>query len=216
MRLLRVARLSALLAGLVLACAASSASAATTPVSIVLRPAQIGPGYQLRTRSDSNCVTGCVTLDLCGYAFTTEPLRTARAQLNYLHAEPAVQISNEVVTYRKGGAAKALAEVRRAVARCPRTPVASSVKGVPALRYRLTRVDEPGLLPASIALQVHVQGTQQGKAVSFTDIYVYQVRGTVLSVVYAYPGAGITVKQQLAVARRASLASAGNLRRAIP
>lgn len=204
-----------LLAALILALVPATAGAAPTPVSIVLRPSQIGPGYQLKTRPDSSCVKGCVTLDLCGYAFTTEPLRTARAQLNYLHVDPAVQISNEVVFYRKGGAARSLAQVRKAVASCPKRPVKSSVAGVPAFTYRLTPVHAAGLLQSSLALQVHVSGKRQGKAIAFSDVYIYQVRGNALSVVYAYPGAGITLRQQLIVARRAARASAANLRRAL-
>ena len=183
---------------------------------MVLRPSQIGQGYQLKTRPDSTCVARCVTLDLCGYPFTTEPLRTARAQLDYVHPDPAVQLSNEVVTYRKGGAAKALREVGLAVATCPRRPVKSTVRGVPLLAYTLTRFRDRALLPGSIALRVHVRGKLQGKPVELTDVYIYQARGDTLSVVYAYPEAGITLGRQLRVGRHAAEASAANLRRAIP
>src|SRR5918911_5117485 len=73
-----------------------------TPVltRVVLRAAQVGPGYRLQQRPDGHGVRGLVTLDLCGFSFPSERLRTARLQVNYVRSGSTVRLSNEVVTYR--------------------------------------------------------------------------------------------------------------------
>jgi len=161
-------------------------------------------------RPDSRGVRNTVTLDMCGFNFRSEQLRTARLQVDYVRAGSAVKLSNEVVSYRTGGARAALAEVGRAVARCPRGPVASAIQGTGPLTYRIARIRVSGLLPRSIALRMHISGIANGRHVSFTTIVVYQERGDVLSGLYTMGG---TIAEQRALAARAARASGTDIRR---
>ena len=152
-------------------------SAGTPGLStFVLQAAQVGTGYRLQERSDSHCVQQCVTLDLCGFTFKSETLRTGRLQVNYLR-KGSLTLSNEVVSYRSGGAASAIDELDRAVATCPGTPVPSTVQGVGPLTYRLTRLTDNHLLPGYVALRVHISGKANGKSISGTAVAVYQTEG---------------------------------------
>ena len=164
---------AALLAGTVLLIAPygfAATPAAPRLAQIVLAPPQIGPGYRLVVRSDSICLSLCATLDLCGFSFASEGLRIARLQVNYVRPGRAVALSNEVVRYRPGGAGQALAEARRAVARCPSTPVSSNVKGVPPLTYRPTRLVDRHLLPGYVALRLRLSGGAKGTRVDETVV----------------------------------------------
>ena len=184
-----------------------AAAAATTPTGrasgvqldkLVLRASQIGPGYTLHKRPDGHGVAGFVTLDMCGYRFTSEALRTGRLQVNYTRKGTAIGFSNEVVTYAPGGTRLAVREMNQAVNRCPTKPVPSTVQGVPPLTYRITRLSTAGLLPGAIALRVRISGVYKGKPLSETDTLVYQVRGNILSGVYAY-GGPTTVRDRAAL-----------------
>jgi hypothetical protein len=192
---------------------AGGASAATRGEAnlngLILRAAQVGSGYHLQQRPDGHGA-GYVTLDLCGFAFPSESLRTDRLQVNYVHSGKAVQASNEVVTYRTGGARQALAEVTHAARHCPRGPVGSNVKGVPPLTYRISEIRDARLLPQHLALRIHFSGTVNGKHREDTVIGVYQIRQDVLSGVYAYEG---TVADRIRICLHAAEESAKNLKR---
>ena len=177
---------------------------------LVLRAAQVGAGYHLQQRPDGHGARGYVTLDLCGFAFPSESLRTDRLQVNYVHAGKVVQASNEVVTYRTGGAQQALREVTRAARHCPRGPVGSNVKGVPPLTYRISEIPDARLLPQHLALNIHYSGTIKGKHSEGTVIAVYQVRRDALSGVYAYEG---SIANRIQVCLHAAEESAKNLTR---
>jgi hypothetical protein len=178
---------------------------------LILRPAQVGPGYALQLRPDSHGVKGTVTMDMCGYNFRSEMQRAARLQVNYTKSGSTVGLSNEVVVYRPGGAQKAMHEVQQAVAHCPHTPVKSAIAGVGPLTYRIERLSPPhGLLPDAIALILHVTGTANGHHVALSSTVVYQSRGNVLSGVY---GDGRPLATQKRLVLRGAEASAGNLKR---
>jgi opacity protein-like surface antigen len=168
---------------------AAAAGAAVQPLGkLILRPAQVGPGYRLVQRPDGHGAQGFVTLDMCGYQFLSEALRTGRLQVNYVKSGAAIKFSNEVVTYVKGGAQFALREVSKAVATCPRGPVTGNVKGEPPTTYRITTLHPSGLLAGAIVLRARISATVNGKQVSEEDSVIYQVRGNVLSAVYTYGG----------------------------
>ena len=195
-----------------LAVSATAASAAPTGGAqldkLVLRASQLGPGYKLLHRADGDGAKGFVTLDMCGYRFTSEAARTDRLQVNYDRAGAVIKYSNEVVSYAPGGTRLALRELNRAVNRCPSGPVSSTVRGVPQLTYRITRLSTAGLLPGAVALRINVSGVYKGKRFSVTDAAIYQVRGNVLSGLYAYGG---SVKQRERAALRAAKQSRANL-----
>jgi hypothetical protein len=118
--------------------------------------------------------------------------------VNYTRKGTAIGFSNEVVNYAPGGTRLAVREMNQAVNRCPTKPVPSTVQGVPPLTYRITRLSTAGLLPGAIALRVRISGVYKGKPLSETDTLVYQVRGNILSGVYAY-GGPTTVRDRAAL-----------------
>src|SRR5438105_15275448 len=96
---------------------------------LALKPAQVGQGYVLVQRTDGHG-TAQRTLDLCGTSnYASESMRTARLQVNYLRPKGKYAISNEVVTYKAGGAAQAMRELAQHAAHCPTKPIA--VEGQP-------------------------------------------------------------------------------------
>lgn len=197
----------------VLAVSATAAAAGTTAHvdldRLVLRASQLGPGYKLLHRSaDGRGADGFVTLDLCGYRFTSEARRTDRLQVNYLRPGAVIKYSNEVVSYTPGGTRLAIRELNQAVNRCPAGPVDSTVQGVPPLTYRITRLPTTGLLPGSVALRINVSGVYRGKRFSETDTAIYQAHGNVLSALYAYGGSN---KERERAALRAAKQSRANL-----
>jgi hypothetical protein len=197
--------------GAVLAGSAQARTGAQpTPSALVLKGKQVGPGYRLLQRPDGHGVNGYVTLDLCGFGFPSEQLRTARLQVNYARPGAPVKLSNEVVTYRPGGAAQAMREVALAVVHCPTKPVASNVQGVGPVTYRIRRLPSSDLLPGAIALRIRLSGTVRGKRLTETDTDIYQRSGNVLSAVYAFGGTQ-TARERIAL--HAAAESASNLTR---
>ncbi len=61
--------------------------------ALVLKGNQVGPGYRLLQRPDGYGVAGFVTLDMCGFTFRSEQLRTARLQVNYVRTGSPVKLS---------------------------------------------------------------------------------------------------------------------------
>jgi hypothetical protein len=196
------------LAVLVLALLVASSALGASVSGVVLKAAQIGPGYRLKLRPDSHALRNAVTLDVCGFSFASEQLRTARLQVDYSAPGQPVSLSNEVVSYRPGGAQEALREVNQAVSRCPSHPVGSPVQGVGPVTWRLTRLSGKGLLPGAIVLRARIDGTVNGKHVREDTIGVYQARNDLLSGVYTHGG---SVAQQTQSALHAAAASAHNL-----
>jgi hypothetical protein len=191
------------------------AIAANQPLQkVLLRPGQVGAGYQLLRFKQGNVVAGQVTLDLCGLSFPSERLRLARRQVAYLHHGKVVQLSNEVVRYKRGGAQQALRELRSAAARCPRGPVSGPVRGVGPITYRLTRFTNGRLLREHLALLVHGVGKIDGRHVDTTVLHVFQVRGDVLSGIYTDGTGGIRVQRRVGL--HAAAESAKNLERFTP
>jgi hypothetical protein len=185
-------------------------SAAPKLDKIVLRPSQVGPGYKLVMRSDSRCVHGCVTLDLCGSNFASESLRTARLQVNYVR-KGKTGVSNEVVTYRSGGARQANREVTDAAAHCPTGPVSSPVGGVGKITWRLQRITDRRLLPGYLAVRAHFSARVNGKQRQSDAIGVYQFENNVFSGVYTNGVGSIATQQRIAL--HAAEQSAANLKR---
>jgi hypothetical protein len=212
-----VVRLSVVVAALacVLACSVGASHAAAPSgvllSRVVLRAAQVGPGYRLQQRADSQCVQGCVTLDLCGFTFATEKLRTGRLQVNYAHAGHAVQLSNEVVSYQPGGANESIRELDEAIDTCPHTPVGSKVQGLGPLTYRITRLKDTRLLVGYVALRIHIDGAANGKHIVGTTVAVYQDRGNVLSGLYTELAPDSTGAAQVRTALHCAEAAARNL-----
>lgn len=177
---------------------------------VVLDPAQVGPGYVPFLASDGVGVKKTVTLNLCGVAgYPSERLRIARLQVSYLKRGSPLGLSNEVVSYRPGGAAQAMSEVIRHVRACPSGPIATGDPALPPLRVTLTRLDAPKLLAGYVAVRERVRGVVKGKYRDETSYAVYQRLGNVLSGTYS---SGPNTKAQLSFVLRAARRSALRLR----
>jgi hypothetical protein len=184
-------RIFALAGSLVLAASFAVAASAFSPEKkverAVLRAAEIGPGSITRQIPAGNVVQGQVTLDLCGFTFRSERLRVARLQLSYIRNNGTGPfLSNEVVAYKRGGAAKAMRELRTAVAHCPKGFVKSTVPGAGLIKNRFDPIKSSRFLPGSIGLINHITEKVKKKTLRFDSLLVYQVHGNVLSGVYSF------------------------------
>jgi hypothetical protein len=193
--------------------AAASATAALDLKTVILRPAQVGKGYQLVPRQDGYGPAAAPTLDLCGSpkTYASEKLRSDRLQVNYLKANTAMGLSNEVVTYKGAGAVQAMREVQRHADNCPAKPIDTGSQGVGPIRFTITRVHATKLLPGYVAVRVRARGTlSSGKKVDQVSYAIYQRIGNVLSGVYSF---GPNTPQQLQFALHAAQQSAAMLRK---
>lgn len=153
----------------------------------VLRAAEIGPGSITREIPNGRDVKGQVTLDLCGFKFRSEALRVARIQLSYIkNTGGGPFLSNEVVAYKPGGAARAMKELRTAVATCPKGFVKSRIPGAGLIKNQFDPIKSQLFLPGSIGLIDHITEKTNGKTLRFASLLVYQARGNVLSGVYGF------------------------------
>lgn len=201
---------------LLLVATASTSAAAAGPVleRVLLQPSQVGAGYSMSKFEGGSVVKGQVSLDLCGFIFPSERLRTGRLQVAYLHGGGVTQISNEVVSYRGRGVRQALTELRRAVTRCPRVPVRGPVQGAVPIAHRLTRITDRRLLKPYVAVLDRNTAVVGGRRLVKWSVGVYQIRGNILSAIYT-DGRG-TAAAQKRVALHAASEAAKNLRQAIP
>jgi hypothetical protein len=182
--------------------------------TVILRPAQVGKGYQLVARSDGFGVRAAPTLDLCGRkGYASEKLRVDRLQVNYLKQKTQLGLSNEVVRYKPGGAQKAIREVGLHALSCPHAPVVTGEKGVGPLTFTITPVRDKKLLAGYVAVRVRAVGKlTDGTHVDETSYAVYQRLGDVLSGVYSF---GPNTPGQEKFALHAAELSASVLRKAL-
>jgi hypothetical protein len=167
-------------------------SAAQTPAqlgdvleSVALRASDLNSGYTVELIPDGDQVAGQVTLDNCGYNFTTEAHRVARRQYDVLEGSNDTGLMNELVAYdTPAQAAKALAQWHAAAAHCPHTTIHSKVAAVPPMIEKILRDqrDLPGL-PSSPNEFTVMSGKVQGQGTLY-DLAILQVRGRFLDNIY--------------------------------
>lgn len=190
--------------------AAASSNKPITLDAIILRSSQVGRGYVEHPYQQARTVQGQVTLDLCGFTFQSEALRTARYEVAYIRPGVELAISNEVVRYRAGGTQAAMQELATAADHCPTHPVRGPVAGVGPVTYRLSRIAAPRLLPGSLAFRVAVEGLVNGRTMHEIEYAIYQTKKDILSAVYAVaPLASASEARPLAL--HAAAQSARNL-----
>jgi hypothetical protein len=159
----------------------SSDDAAAGPLDkYLLSPADLGAGTLMALISGGRSVSDQATLDFCNFDYTSERLRTARVQVQYVSGSQAA--SNEFVRYRAGGAASAYSEIQKAVSGCPSTyrepgGVVSQIKRVTGLT---------GLVPKNVAVTFASTATTQGGVSTVWTAVVYQFDGDYFSGVYVY------------------------------
>ncbi len=177
---------AAIAAAAALALAGSAAAAAPNPSRALLSAQQVGASYQLLQRNDGHGL-GTRTLDLCGTSnYPSEKVRTARVQVDYLRKKGTIGLSNEVVTYKAGGAAQAMREVIAHAIGCPHHPVLPGEQNLPPLTFTITLLKDSHLLKGYLAVRVRTEGIVNSKMMDQTSYAVYQRLGNVLSGVYSF------------------------------
>jgi hypothetical protein len=153
------------------------------------------------------------TLDLCGTKnYASETLRTSRLQVNYLKRNATLGLSNEVVTYKSGGAAQAMREVISHAVNCPRGKVDPGEDNLPPLFFTITRLKDSRLLKGYLAVRIRVTGKlRNGTHVDETSYAVYQRSANVLSGVYSFQRPTTSAQQIFCL--HAAEQSARNLRK---
>lgn len=179
-----------------------------------LRQADLASGYTIKLMQDGDQVVGQVTLDNCGFDFTTEAHRVARRQYVVYAGASQAGISNELVAYDSPAQASlALAQWHAAAARCPRGPVRSTVAGVPMLTMKVTRND---LGSSSLPLKQNAVTVESAEAQGQTSymVGIVQISGRYLDNVYEETDTATTPAELAAAIKLAAttgkrLASAG-------
>jgi hypothetical protein len=172
-------------------------ASAPTPAALVKQVALNTDDFPPRTKvklyDAGDQVAGQVTLDFCGFDFTSEANRLARRQVAVLFPKAGkVSYSNEVVAYDTDAhAAAALQELRTSVATCPPYRfMGSAVKGVPAIRTAAHQVTDKNLRVADntvVTATLTARGAHRNRNVRM--VLYFQRQGAILSAIYfATPG----------------------------
>jgi hypothetical protein len=154
--------------------------------SVGLVDSDLSKGSRVRLYQAGDQVQGQVTLDNCGYVFTTEANRVARRQVGVVNPKNhKAFFSNEVVAYdTPARAAMALNEFRMSVVHCPRHRFENStVAGTPAMRYDVSTLRPARGLPVADSLIATLAvSTRAGQ--HFYEQLIFQRQGQVLSAIY--------------------------------
>src|SRR3954452_9122466 len=154
--------------------------------SIAIQNRDFPANYVVQLAPGGDRVRGQVTLDNCGFRFTTEAHRVARREYTTLDdAGRETGVVNELVAYDSAAQArKAVAQWHQAAALCPRGAVTSRDTGATKLFERISRNElHLAALPnAANALTVESIG-RAGQRTIYA-IAVLQVRGRILDAVY--------------------------------
>lgn len=150
--------------------------------ALVISPEKLDSDWSMAL-ADSGDTLHVNTLDLCGAAYPSDALRTARRQVQYGSDSDDMQVSNEIVTYKSGGAAQALKEVQQAVASCPGGKVQEKDYHGGMAIYHVQKLLVTGSkwLPGTQAYYVeidHLDGS------TTTECEIFQSRANVVDIVY--------------------------------
>ena len=185
---------------------APSAEQVTNKVALVTK--DFTDGTKVKLLGGGNIVKDEVTLDYCGYTFTTEAHRIARQQVVLTTPDGKTEYSNEVVKYDNAAeAAKALNEVRSSAAHCPLNVFQSStVAANPDLAYVLSRQVRNPNLPIQDNSVVTSGSWAKAYTVHEYSVDIYQRHGAVLDAIYMWPHPAITAQDLTSVQALATLA----------
>jgi len=172
----------------------------------LVAPSDLGAHTLMLLIDGGRSVTDQATLDFCGYHYTSEALRTARVQVQYVGGSQ--DASNEFVQYKPGGAASAYAEIQKAVAGCP-----SAYADNDSAMSQIQRLqDLTGLVKDNVAVEFAVATSDpNGNPLSEWSTVVYQFDGNYFSGIYVYGADKTRVEQvgaQLATKAAQHLAEA--------
>jgi len=185
-------------------------SLGATLEKIAVQPSEIAAGVKIRLIPGGADVDGEVTLDNCGFNFTTEAFRVARRQYAAVDSQTKNSIfSNELVAYDTAAhAAAALTEWHTAAATCPHTPIESSVADQPSMLISVQRND---LNVSSLPVPTNAITTENiqlpSKPSVGTDYFmaIFQVKGVFLDGLYINVDHPITADEQASLTHLATL-----------
>ena len=153
---------------------------------LILKPAQAGPVMCSSTWPGAPaCRTPSRSISAVSHGYPSEQRRATRLQVTYLKKKSRIGISNEIVTYRPGGAAQAMREVIHHADNCPNRPIDTGQAGLPPSHNRSPRIHDAKLLKGALAVEERVRGTVNGKKYDQTSYAVYQRLGNVLAGTYS-------------------------------
>lgn len=163
----------------------SKAQAVVREVGLVASDLAVDGQVDLLPGGDQ--VEGQVTLDGCGYDFTTESLRVARRQV-WIDSpgDDNASYSNEVVAYETPAAARlAFGQYKESALKCPPDAyMPSTVSGVPPLRSQLlSSVFNPSWLPVAPSIGTLQRVTTESGEVAYAA-YLFQQHGVILDAHY--------------------------------
>jgi len=165
--------------------ASDSADSRRLVAEVGFKQSDLRGGGTVELRPHGDQVAGFVTLDNCGFEFTTEAARTARRQVDITLADArAASYSNEVVAYLdEATAALAVDQMRQSVRSCDGGVFQTAATGG---RYRyetLAFVEHAGGFPVDDAMSL----TQRITAEDGAELYslaVFLHSGTLLDAHY--------------------------------
>lgn len=208
-RTVKVVGVAALLC--VLSAATAQARVDVSLSRLALTTKQVGAGYTQQIPASGRGTTGDRTMTICRLDYPSEALRLDRLQVNYSLSGVGNSLSNEVVSYRPGGAKQAVRELTTALASCPKGGRVDPVQPV-FRRWRIReRLTIAKLLPGYVAYVV-VDSARVGSMTEVhTHVDVVQTKGDVLSGIYVYVDDGTTLADAIRVATSTAQQSALNL-----
>ena len=179
----------------------------TGPVArVALEDIDLPGFFRVALRDGGDQVEGEVTLDGCGYRFSTEGHRIARRQIDLVLNGIDTGVSNEVVQYdTEEAAAEAMAEIKESVEDCTLNRyVKSPVEDQPEFKY--TRVDVARYTGSPIEdnwLQTAVYSIKGGGDTTFHGMYLFMRQDDILDGFYinapqAFSEADLSLFYQLA------------------
>lgn len=167
--------------------------------SYLLPPSAVGAGTVMALIPGGRSVTDQATLDFCNVNYSSENLRAARVQVQYIGTSGQTA-SNEFVRYRSGGGAAAFGELQKAIAGCPSSYNESA--GQVSDIHRLNGVS--GLVRNSAAVSFTSTFTGVTGVVHEATTVIYQFDGDYFSGVYVYGANAATVQAAAAKLAAAS------------
>jgi hypothetical protein len=172
--------------------------------ALVIPPEKLNPDWSMKL-TDGGDGLSVNTLDLCGAPYPSDALRTARRQVQYGPDTDDMGVSNEIVTYRPGGAAQALKEVQQAVATCPGGKVQEKDMhgGMAIYHVQKLLITGPKWLPGTQAYYVeidHLDGS------TTTECEIFQSRANVVDIVYGAMDGQQVSSETLTLANEAAAA----------
>jgi hypothetical protein len=169
---------------------AADAALGAELAAAALKPTDFNTPTVVKLFDKGDQLAGQVTLDNCGFTFTSETHRVARREYEIDSSTgQGTGIGNELVAYDSPASATlALNEWKQSVSTCPKTPVKSTVPGVPDLTMVVKTNSTNATLPIPtnvVTLETGTSKDDEANSVPATWFFaVIQVHGRFLDAVW--------------------------------